>query len=96
MDAQELKRAIGKKIEKESTEQLTAFLVKVGNEKGAKAQLRLADMMVEDHGGNLDLAAEITAQQSHKISQWGGKAYPLSEKQCAVIARAAKYQFKGA
>ena len=95
MDAK-LQQQMNALVEKKSVEELTALLVKVGNEKGAKAQLRVADSMYQDHGGEAMLADEITTQQSHKIAQWGDKAFPLSEKQCRVIATAAKYQYKGA
>lgn len=33
------------------------------------------------------LGETILIQQGHKISQWGDKAFPMSEKQIAVIAR---------
>ena len=62
-------------------------------EHGAKVQLRLAltaQKAADDlRGGNSipSLADEIISQQDHRISRYGDKAFPFSEKQVEVIVR---------
>lgn len=74
------------------TEFLTKELVRFGN-KDAKTQLVLAltiqQIADERVAANKipSLADTIIVEQSHKVAQYGDKAFPLSENQCGVIVR---------
>ena len=75
-------------------QRITAQLMKIEN---AGKQMMAIDTMhtiinrspekyaAYSHGTSL--AAQIRQEQRNKIEQWGEKAYTLSEKQIAVIAR---------
>lgn len=84
---EEIKSQIRATASKKSEAELAAWIFKVGQEKGAATQLKMADLLTDDKGGFASLGQTILSQQSHKIAQWGAKAFPLSEKQCQVIAR---------
>lgn len=49
--------------------------------------LSLQAIAEKRRGPSDHLSDTIIAQQSHKIDRFGDKAFPLSEKQVAVIAR---------
>ena len=84
---EEIKNQVKTAASRKSESELAAWIFKVGQEKGAATQLKMADLLTDDKGGFASLGQTILAQQSHKIAQWGDKSFPLSEKQCAVIAR---------
>lgn len=84
----ELQAKVRKMCAAKTQAEVAEWLYKVGQEKSAKTQLSFADYaMPDDRGGFASLAQTILAQQSHKIEQYGEKAYPLSQKQCEAIAR---------
>lgn len=70
------------------------FLVKVGAEKGAATQCAFAIALLnirDERAGyaRCDLAHEIAMKQLERCIEFGERAYPLSEKQCRVVAEAA-------
>lgn len=85
-------KTVRKMVEAKNAASLTNALVRWGSEEdGTKKQLILAltiQQAADDiNGANAipSLADEILVQQSHKVERYGDKAYPLSEKQIAVI-----------
>lgn len=83
----EIKDQIRATASKKSEQELAAWIFKIGQEKSAATQLKMADLLINDNGGFASLAITILSQQSHKIAQWGNKAFPLSLAQCEAIAR---------
>jgi len=80
--------------EEELLEILVAYTKAAGaTAKPAKFQLLALDKICEiaqDNGapsGGCSLGDTIRAQQYHRIQQWGPKAFCLSERQMAVVAR---------
>ena len=90
MDRKELQKSLrkiaAKKISEGGVNGLAQWIYEIGRDKGAKFQLNLCDMIIDDGGPMPSLADTITAQQAHKIAQWGDKTFPLTEKQCEVVA----------
>ena len=84
---EEVKQQLRETASKKSQQQLSDWLVKVGAQKGAKTQLKMADLLLDDRGGFCTLAQTICAQQSHKLAQWGDKTFPMTQAQCMVVAR---------
>lgn len=66
---------------------LSDWLYRVGQNKGAATQLKLCDVLISGDGAIPTLADTILCQQHQRISEWGERAFPLSEKQCEAIAR---------
>ena len=71
-----------------------ASQLRLSGDHGASAQLKVAltiQAISDDRNGGPSgiptLGDTITAQQSHKIAQYGEKAFPFSEKQQDAILR---------
>lgn len=83
----EVKIKIRERCAAKTQAEVAEWLYKVGQEKGAKAQLTMADMITDDRGGFASLAQTILCQQQGKIERYGESAYALSLKQCEAVAR---------
>lgn len=75
-----------------NAENIAGILVRKAEKSGAAVQVAYAAAMLnirdDRRGTTVDLAHEIVMKQIARCEEYGTRAYPLSEKQVAVIAEA--------
>lgn len=79
--------------EKRSWQELADWIFGVGQEKGAKDQLKMIDILIDDRGGFESLTRIILDHQELGIARFGDRhTSTLSIEQCIVAARAFEKQ----